>query len=244
MIIVAGACGVAAGTPLAILGAVGQSARRGVIVKGGLYLERLSLVDTVVLDKTGTLTYGDTEVAAILPEAGITEERLLSVAASAERFSEHPLGRAIVRKAIAQGVPMREAEDVRYLPGKGIHCWVEQMPTLVGSRQFLARLGIAPRTSGNGSCAEVYVAQGSHLLGKIRISDSVRQSAGPAVRSLRGMKIRVLFMTGDSVPMARAVGAELGVDDFAAGLLPDGKLDHIQRSAGGRTQSCDGGGWH
>ena len=99
VIIVVGACGVAAGTPLAVLGAIGQAARRGVIVKGGLYLERLSSIDTVVLDKTGTLTHGDAEVVAVLPQLGVTEEQLLSVAASAERFSEHPLGAAIVREA-------------------------------------------------------------------------------------------------------------------------------------------------
>jgi len=125
-------------------------------------------------------------------------------------------------------LPMSEAEDVRYLPGKGIHCWVEQMPTQVGSRQFVERLGISITDSRNGSCAEVFVAQGRHLLGKIRISDSVRQSASPAVRSLQGMKIRVLLMTGDSVPIARAVAGELGVDDFVAGLLPDGKLARVR----------------
>jgi Cu+-exporting ATPase len=228
VIIVAGACGVAAGTPLAILGAVGRAARRGVIVKGGLCLERLSSVDTVVLDKTGTLTYGDTEVRAIVPEPGVSEEGLLSVAASAERFSEHPLGRAIVRKAAAREVPLLESEDIHYLPGKGIHCWVGHLPTLVGSRDFIARLGIDVLGGQSSSCAEVFVAQGSRLLGKIQISDSVRRSAGPAVRSLQQMNIRVLLMTGDSVPIARAVAQELGVNDFVAGLLPQGKLERVR----------------
>ncbi len=103
------------------------------------------------------------------------------------------------------------------------------MPTLVGSRDLLARLGIVIGDNGNGSCAEVYVAQGSHLLGKIQISDSVRQSAAPAVRSLRDMNLRVVLMTGDSVPIARAVADELGVDDFVAGLLPDDKLARVRR---------------
>jgi Cd2+/Zn2+-exporting ATPase/Cu+-exporting ATPase len=229
VIIVAGACGVAAGTPLAILGAVGQAARRGVIVKGGLYMERLSSVDTVVLDKTGTLTYGNTEVKAIVPEPGVMEAGLLSVAASAERFSEHPLGRAIVRKAVAQDVPLLESEDFRYLPGKGIHCWVGRLPTLVGSRDFIDRLGIKVPVSENASCAEVFVAQGSRLLGKIQISDSMRRSAAPAVESLQQMNLRVLLMTGDSVPIAQAVAAELGVNEFAAGLLPERKLERIRQ---------------
>ncbi len=228
VIIVAGACGVAAGTPLAILGAVGQAARRGVVVKGGLYLERLSSVDTVVLDKTGTLTYAETEVTSILPATGVTEEFLLAVAASAERVSEHPLGKAIVRKAAAQGVALLEAEDFRYFPGRGIHCWVSRLPTLVGSREFVARLGIDVVGSEKTSCAEIFVAQGSRMLGKIQIADSVRLSAGPAVRSLQEMKLRVLLMTGDSMPVAQTVASRLGVDGFIAGLLPEGKLDRVR----------------
>ncbi len=228
VIIVAGACGVAAGTPLAILGALGQSARRGVIVKGGLYLERLSSIDTVVLDKTGTLTYGNTEVIAVLPREGVTADQLLSVAASAERFSEHPLGKALVRKAAEGAIPLLGADDVHYLPGNGIHCWVGHLPTLVGSRDFLSRMGLEICDTPSGSCAEVFVAQGSRLLGKIRIADSVRDSAGQAVQSLREMNVRVLLMTGDSVPIARSVAAELAVDDFIAGLMPEGKLQRIR----------------
>ncbi len=243
VIIVAGACGVAAGTPLAILGAVGQAAKRGVIVKGGLYLERLSSIDTVVLDKTGTLTYGDTAVLAIVPEPGVTEQMLLSVAASAERFSEHPLARAIVRKAAAENVPVLESEDFRYLPGKGIHCWVDHVPTLVGSQEFVARLGINLVPSQGASCAEVFVSRGSQLLGKIQISDTVRRSAGPAVKSLREMKLRVVLMTGDSIPVARAVAHELGVDEFIGGLMPDGKLERIrQLQAAGRRVAMVGDG--
>ncbi len=229
VIIVAGACGVAAGTPLAILGAIGQAAKRGVIVKGGLYLERLSSVDTVVLDKTGTLTYGDTEVIAVVPAAGVSEEQLLTVAASAERYSEHPLGKAIVRRATAQALPSLLTEDFRYLPGKGIHCWVAGLPTLVGSRDFLVRLGIDVAGAALPSGAEVLVAQGSRLLGRIQISDSVRRSAAPAVRTLQKMNLLVFLMTGDSVPIAQAVAAALGVNHFLAGLLPEGKLANVRQ---------------
>jgi Cd2+/Zn2+-exporting ATPase/Cu+-exporting ATPase len=198
-----------------------------VIIKGGLYLERLSSVDTVILDKTGTLTGGDTEVKAIIPEPEVTERALLSVAASAERFSEHPLGKAIVQRAVAESVPFSEAEDFQYLPGKGIRCRVGNLTTLVGSREYLASLGINVLEGQSGSHAAVVVAQGDRLLGTIQISDSVRRSAALAVRSLQRTNIRVLLMTGDSVPMARAVAEELGVDDFAAGLLPQGKLERI-----------------
>ena len=243
VIIVAGACGVAAGAPLAIWGALGQAARHGIIVKGGLYLERLSAVDTVVLDKTGTLTYGEAEVRAIVPEPGVPEDTLLTVAASAERFSEDPLGRAIVRKAEAKNLPLEEPEDFRYLPGQGIHCWVGHLPTLIGSRDFVARLGIDVIDPQSSSFAEVFIAQGSRLLGKIQISDATRRSAAPAVRSLQRSKLSVLLMTGDSIPIAQAVASELGVNGFAAGLTPHGKLERIRElQAAGRRVVMVGDG--
>src|SRR6202163_4273679 len=120
VIIVAGACGIAAGTPLAILGAIGRAARAGVIIKGGLFLEQLGKANTVVLDKTGTLTFGKPEVQAVLPCPGVTTEALLDVAASAELRSEHPLGKTIVAYAQAQGRSPSEPERFGYAPGRGI----------------------------------------------------------------------------------------------------------------------------
>ena len=143
VVIVAGACGIAAGTPLAILGAIGRAARHGAIVKGGLYMEALSKVDTVVLDKTGTLTLGNPEVVSIDPSAGIDRERLLRVAASAERFSEHPLARAILKTANEAGIELADPENFSYTPGKGISCRVNGAETVVGTRAFLLEHGVA-----------------------------------------------------------------------------------------------------
>ena len=122
VIIVAGACGVAAGTPLAILAGIGSAARRGIITKGGLYLEQLSRIDTVVLDKTGTLTLGIPEVTAVRALDHATENDVLQTAAIAEQHSEHPLGEAIVRRARERNLPLREYSQLRYSPGKGIVC--------------------------------------------------------------------------------------------------------------------------
>jgi len=122
VIIVAGACGVAAGTPLAILAGIGSAARRGIIVKGGLYLEKLADIDTIVLDKTGTLTMGVPEVTGIRVADGTTENEVLQNAAIAEQHSEHPRGEAIVRKARMAKLPLREYSDLRYFPGKGLMC--------------------------------------------------------------------------------------------------------------------------
>src|SRR3984893_17607012 len=125
VIVVAGACGIAAGTPLALLGAIGRAARKGAIVKGGLYMEILSAVDTVVLDKTGTLTLGTPQILDVVTYDGGTTRDVIRVAASADRFSEHPLGKAIMQKATEWSVPVGEPVGFRYTPGKGIVCDVE-----------------------------------------------------------------------------------------------------------------------
>ncbi len=134
VIIVAGACGVAAGTPLAILAGIGSAARRGIIIKGGLYLEQLSQIDTVVFDKTGTLTLGVPEVTSITTLNGASQEEVLQTAAIAEQHSEHPLGEAIVRRARERNVPLREYANLRYLPGKGLTCDDNGSEILIGSR--------------------------------------------------------------------------------------------------------------
>src|SRR5881398_4225492 len=143
VIIVAGACGVAAGTPLAILAGIGSAARRGIITKGGLYLEQLSQIDTVVLDKTGTLTLGVPEVTSITTLNGASEEEVLQTAAIAEQHSEHPLGEAIVRRARQRNVPLREYANLRYLPGKGLTCDDNGNEILVGSRALFEERGVS-----------------------------------------------------------------------------------------------------
>jgi Cd2+/Zn2+-exporting ATPase/Cu+-exporting ATPase len=231
VIIVAGACGIAAGTPLAILGAIGQAARKGAIIKGGIYLEHLSSVDTVVLDKTGTLTHGKAEVIALHPVPGVTPEELLRVAASAERFSEHPLGKAIVQKAAALHISMDPPEDFVYLPGRGIHCWVNGVPVLVGSLSFLAEKGVTITQTDNrtASNAEIFVAHRNNFLGTLEIADTLRSSAVAAMRGLKQMGIRTVLLTGDNVSIAKAIGNQLFVDEVEAELLPADKQSRVQQ---------------
>ena len=168
VIIVAGACGIAAGTPLAILGAIGRAARHGAIVKGGLYMETLSKVDTVVLDKTGTLTLGNPEVISIDPAPGIERERLLRVAASAERYSEHPLARAILKTANDAALGLVDPDGFAYTPGKGISCRVDGEETVVGNRAFLMEHDVKVFTPSvdHDSSTEISVAQGARSFGK------------------------------------------------------------------------------
>jgi Cd2+/Zn2+-exporting ATPase/Cu+-exporting ATPase len=245
VVIVAGACGIAAGTPLAILGAIGRAAQNGVIVKGGLYMETLSKVDTVVLDKTGTLTLGNPEVVSIDPSAEVERERLLRVAASAERYSEHPLARAILRTANRVALTLVDPEEFSYTPGKGISCRVGGEETVVGSRAFLLEHGVEVSVPpvDDDSYTEILVAQGGVHLGSLWIADVLRPGAVEAVRALREMSIRTILLTGDTASIGRAVGNQLQVDEVEAGLLPQQKLERVQVLRGsGKTVAMVGDG--
>jgi heavy metal translocating P-type ATPase len=257
VVIVAGACGIAAGTPLAILGAIGRAARHGAIVKGGLYMETLGKVDTVVLDKTGTLTLGNPEVVSIDPAddpagdpagdpaSGIGRQRLLRVAASAERYSEHPLARAILKAANREGVELVDPEGFAYTPGKGISCRVDGAETLAGTRSFLLEHGVRPSTApaDQDSSTEILVAHGGVPLGSLRIADVLRPEAVEAVRALREMSIVTILLTGDTAPIGRAVGQQLQVDEVEAELLPQQKLDRVRNLRGsGKTVAMVGDG--
>ncbi len=243
VIIVAGACGIAAGTPLAILGALGRAARLGAVVKGGTWIEKLSAVDTVVFDKTGTLTLGKPEVVEIESATGVSPTELLRVAASAEVYSEHPLARAIVRKGAALNLsPVRE---FAYHPGRGVTCLLDGRFTIAGSRAFLREMGI-PFTQPSPhveALSQVAVAQAGCLLGFIFIADIVRGDASKAVARLRSLRLQLVLMTGDGAAIAEAMGRSFGFDQSHAGLLPNDKLDQVRRlRAGGRKVAMVGDG--
>ncbi len=236
VVIVAGACGIAAGTPLAILGAIGQAAQQGVMVKGGLYMEALSRVGTIVLDKTGTLTLGQPEVVGLQAAEGTAPEELLHVAASAERFSEHPLGAAIRRRARELGVKASDPEGFSYTPGKGIICRIEGAEVLAGNRALMQTQGVTdwPWAEHDDAGTAIVVARGGRLLGRILLADQPRPEAAAAVGELRALGVRTILLTGDAEPIARAAAAELQVDEAAAELLPADKLQRVRalRAAG------------
>jgi len=231
VIIVAGACGIAAGTPLAILGGIGRSARLGAIIKGGLYLETLGRVNIVVLDKTGTLTFGRTEVQAVFPAAGVTEDEVIEAAASAEMRSEHPLGRAIVNFASAKHRALREPERFDYVPGRGITAVAGGVTILVGNRGLLLDHAIPVPldfAASADTCSEVLVARNGRLLGAIVVTDTVRPEARRAIEALGRMSIRSVLLTGDTSAVATMVARELGIIEVEAGLLPEMKLARIK----------------
>ena len=245
VIVVAGACGIAAGTPLAILGAIGRAARKGAIVKGGLYLEVLSAVDTVVLDKTGTLTLGAPEIFNVNVYNGYSPNDVMRIAATAERFSEHPLARAIAKRASDLSLVVGEPAAFRYSPGRGITCDVEGQRTLVGTRALLEKDGLLIPEDGTSSeqFSEVMVATGGKVLGSIRISDVLRSEATTAVAEMRKLGLRTVLLTGDRKEIADATAKELGVDEVQSELLPDQKVARVrQLRAEGRVVAMVGDG--
>jgi len=230
VVIVAGACGIASGTPLAILGAIGRAARQGVIIKGGIHLETLASIDTVLLDKTGTLTYGQPEIIGVHPAPGVSRRILLGSAAIAERPSEHPLGRAILKRAAEESLPTVEPDEFSYIPGKGIVCSVGGEEIVVGTGILLAERRI---TTGADleildPASQVLVARGGRFLGTLRFEDVLRPGVGEAVRELQSMGIWTVLLSGDDRRIADHVGRSLGVNEIAAELLPDRKLERVR----------------
>lgn len=228
VIIVTGACGLAAGTPLAVLGAIGRAAHKGSIIKGGAHLEQLSRVDTIVFDKTGTLTVGRPRVSAIRPVEGVSALEVLRCAASAELNSEHPFGRSIVEAAKSEGIDLAEADSFMIVPGQGVTAQIDRSEVLVGSRKMLAARGVDLSRLSAESSTEAIVSKSGVLLGTIEVSDVVRADSALAVNRLQRMGIRVLMLTGDSSRTASEVAGLLCIESFEGGLSPEGKRDRIR----------------
>jgi P-type Cu+ transporter len=245
VIIVAGACGIAAGTPLAILGGIGRSARQGAIIKGGLYLELLSSVDTVVFDKTGTLTFGHPEITSIVPAEGRSEREVLQIAAIAEQRSEHPLGKAIVRKAVEKKLPVSTPKTFKYVPGKGISAFLDHHDILVGNKAFLSenQVEVGGHNTDANRSSEILVASNGKYVGAIEIADTLRSDARDAVRALHAMGLRSILLTGDTKAVADSIAHEVGIDVVHSEVLPDQKSEVIkQLLAGGKRVAMVGDG--
>lgn len=233
VVIVAGACGVAAGTPLAVLAAIARTARAGAFIKDGVHLEELSRIDIIVFDKTGTLTNGEPAVTGISPVADQTAEQVLAAAASAEMYSEHPIGHAILAYARAMEIELEPPQDFAAEPGLGI-------TAVVGGRRIRAgNTALVPQGDENSaeSGTSVHVAIDDTYVGTIRLADTVRDSAGEAIAQLLRMGLRVVMMTGDNETTALTIGTALGIQEVHAGLLPVDKVRLINRlsSSGARV---------
>ena len=227
VVIVAGACGIAAGTPLAVLGAIGRAARQGAIIKGGIYLEALGHLDAVFVDKTGTLTMGTPVVTDVHPAQGEDVDGLVAAAASAERGSEHPLGRAIVRYAFERGIVIDESSSFRYEVGCGITALVAGEPVMAGNRRFIEAAGIVVPQFRGSTGTRVHVTRRGMYAGFISIDDPIRSGSAFAVRALEDMNVRVILLTGDTRVAGEAVARQLGITHFRTDLLPNEKTAEI-----------------
>jgi len=232
VLIIACPCALGLATPMAIMVATGRGAQAGVLIRNAAALETLGRIDTLVLDKTGTITAGKPRVVSVSPVAGWDAERLLRVAASLEQGSEHPLAAAVVNEAKAKGLTLAAPRDVSARSGLGISGVVEGHPVDVGSAALMAELAIStlahPTAGEEAARTLVYVAVDRQIAGWIAIADPVKPTSLDAVRELRNHDINVVMATGDNEATAAAVAKAVGISDFRAEVLPAQKVEIVR----------------
>ena len=236
-------CALVLATPTAIMAAIGQATKHGVIIKSGESLEKMGKVDTIAFDKTGTLTYGRLEVSDVIPfDSSLTEKELLTVTASAEAKSEHPLGKAIVARAKDQNLPLTESEDFKMAAGKGISAKISGRSLFCGNEKYLMEQGVSIgeqvhstleklRTEGKAS---ILVAEKDTCLGVIALSDVLRPEAKDMVSRLTAMRTSTVLLTGDNRKTADYFAKQIGISEVRAELLPEEKVQNVEalREAG------------
>ncbi len=240
LLVVSCPCALVISTPVAIVAAIGNAAKSGVLIKGGAHLETLGEVSIVAFDKTGTLTTGRLSVCDVVPFNAHTREEVLAAAAAVESRSEHPLAEAIIKEARAAGVVELHVSFFEAIPGKGARGVIDGHTIYVGSRRLLEELSIeVPGTSAIArlvvrGCTVVYVADESTLWGAIGAVDTVKEGSAQAIASLKQVGIRqTVMLTGDTAQTGRAVAEELGLDVEYAELLPEDKVAKIRELASG-----------
>ena len=228
-------CALGLATPVAIMVGNGMGAKNGIMFKTAVSLEETGKTQIVALDKTGTITSGEPKVTDILPAEGLTEEKLLSMACSLEKKSEHPLARAILTLAEERKISGKEVSGFQALPGNGLLAELEGQKLLGGNYKFISSRISVPEEMKNRSqeLAEegktpLFFAEGDRLAGIIAVADVIKEDSPQAVKELQNMGIHVVMLTGDNERTARAIGRQAGVDQVIAGVLPDGKENVIR----------------
>jgi len=236
VLIIACPCALGLATPLSIMVGVGRGAHAGVLIKNAEALERFEKIDTLVVDKTGTLTEGKPAVVAIKLADGFAEADLLRLAASLERGSEHPLADAIVRTATERGLKLSHAQDFDSPVGKGVLGTVDGEKLLLGSGKFLAEQGVATTaldaeadTLRQDGATAIFMAVDGKLAGVLAIADPIRASTAQAVRALKAEGVRLVMLTGDNRTTAQAVARKLGIDEVEAEVLPQDKASVVEK---------------
>lgn len=228
-------CALGLATPVAIMVGNGMGAKHGILFKTAVSLEETGRVQIVALDKTGTITSGQPEVTDILPAEGFTEKELLTLALSLEKKSEHPLARAVLKKAEALSLTAADAEDFQALPGNGLSGKVNGETLTGGNMKFISSRVTVPASLRKKAVelaeqgkTPLLFARGNQLAGIIAVADVIKEDSPRAVKELQNMGIRVVMLTGDNEKTANAIGRQAGVDQVIAGVLPDGKESVIR----------------
>jgi Cu+-exporting ATPase len=250
VLIIACPCAMGLAVPTAVMVATGRGASQGILIRGGEALQRLESVNTVVLDKTGTITEGRPSVTDVEPVPGVRSEDILKLVGSLERSSEHPLAEAVVRYAGDVGVSLVAAESFEAKPGRGAVGVVDRRELVVGNAALMGECGIpiealqdrAAQYASEGK-TPLFAAIAGRLAGLIAIADTVRRGSRDAIRSLQSQGLHVVMLTGDNERTAKALAAQVGIDEVVSEVLPAGKVDAIRRlQEQGRTVAMAGDG--
>ncbi|MCL4203267.1 MAG: heavy metal translocating P-type ATPase [Pirellulaceae bacterium] len=251
VLIIACPCALGLATPMSIMVGIGRGAKEGVLIKNAEVLEILEKVDTVVVDKTGTLTEGRPRLTECVPASPFAEEDLLRYAASVERNSEHPLAHAIVAEANERGLAIPTVETFDSVTGGGVHGNVEGKTVLIGKRSLLARRDVQNLAALDERADELQrqgrtvmlVAVDQRFVGLLAVSDPIKDSTPEAIRTLHELGLRIIMLTGDNETTAKTVADKLGIDDFHAEVRPEDKHERIKAlKAAGRTVAMAGDG--
>jgi Cu+-exporting ATPase len=250
VLIIACPCALGLATPMSIMVGIGRGAHAGILIRDAEALEQFERIDTIVLDKTGTLTEGKPKVISVIAAGGFEENELLRLAASVERGSEHPLARAILSGAEERKLVLGEAADFASPSGKGATGTVEGRNVALGNAMLMAELNIATvdldaaaEAARQDGATAIYLAIDGCIAGIIAIADPIKSSARDALSALRRDGLRIVMLTGDNPTTARAVGKTLGIDEIEAGILPERKSEVVQRLRGeGRRVAMVGDG--
>lgn len=237
LLVAASPCALAIGTPSAVLAGIAQAARNGVLIKGGVYIEKLGGVTALAMDKTGTLTVGRPDVTDVEPAEGVEGDELLRISAAVERSSQHPLAEAVVRRAEKKGLTLPEAGDLESVTARGVRSSVDGVGVEIGNLRLWEDEGIAvpdeirqtmERLEKAGRSV-MAVRHGERWLGVLGVSDQPRSDASAVIQRIRDLGIETMIMiTGDNEGVARAIADEVGLDDVRADLLPEDKVDAVQ----------------
>jgi heavy metal translocating P-type ATPase len=250
VLIIACPCALGLATPIAIMVGTGRGAQAGVLIKNAEALERFAGVDTLVVDKTGTLTLGKPKLRSLVPADGFDQNELLRLAASLERASEHPLAAAIVEAALSRGIGLLDAGGFESLTGRGVRGSIGGREVALGSRRLLESLGIDPgalaasaeRRRAEGETV-VFVAVDGRPAGLIAVADPIRPTTAGALEALRAAGLRIMMLTGDNRTTAEAVAKRVGIDELEAEVLPERKHEVVSRlRAEGRVVAMAGDG--